>query len=112
MTGLGSGFAALSLRNYEKAKVNNPFPDHHYWRALAAICNTPADELTPTHFVVLKGMIENYEGKFIRFFGGAAVAALRVACVELPGRARNGGVAAKGVGGLVDVMRRDRKIAL
>ena len=115
MTGLAAGFGALALRNYEKSKLPNPFPDYHYWMALARICNTPTNEITQTHFVVLKGMIENYEDKFIKAYGGAAVAALRVALVELPNRLpenMRGGVAVKGVQALVEVMKKTLRLVL
>ncbi|KAL9101704.1 MAG: hypothetical protein Q9163_003069 [Psora crenata] len=111
MTGLAAGFAALSLRNYEKSRLTNPFPDYHYWQAMAGIANVPSAELTQTHFVVLKGMIENYETKFIGFYGGAAVAALRHVLVELPTRA-SAGVASKSLAGLVDVLKKDKKLTL
>ncbi|KAL9131156.1 MAG: hypothetical protein Q9217_000857, partial [Psora testacea] len=100
MTGLGSGFAALSHRKYEKSKLQNLHPDYHYWQAPARIANIPIEEITQTHFVFLKGMVENYEGKFIGFYGGAAVAALRVCVVELPARLpqeKRGGLRSRGL---------------
>ena len=115
MTGLAAGFAALSLRNYEKARYTNPYPEFNYWQAMAKIANTPAQELTQTHFVVLKGMIEHYEGKFIGFYGNAAVAAMRFVLVDLPNRlpeSQRGGVAVKGVQALVEVLKRDSKLVL
>lgn len=111
MTGLGAGYAAISLRNYEKAQAKNPYPDHHYWQALAKNTNVPPTEITQTHFVVLKGMIQGYEAKFLHFFGDAAVAALRHALVELPKRSPPS-VAAKALAGLVDVLKRDQKLTL
>ena len=114
MSGLGAGFASLSLRNYETARtLRNPFPDYHYWQALARIANVPPGELTQTHFVLLKAMVEGYEERFVRFYGGAAVAALRFVLVELPGRVPGGGgTAAKSLGGLVEVLRKDKKLVL
>ena len=111
MTGLGAGFAALSLRNYEKAKVENPFPDRHYWEALARMLNVPPSEITQTHFVLLKAMIEGYETKFINFYGGAALAALSEALVELPARCPPS-VTSKSLAGLIDVLRREKKLCL
>lgn len=111
MTGLGAGFAAISLRNYEKARAENPFPDYHYWKALAAISNVPPQEITQTHYVILKAMIEGYETKFIGFFGAAAVAALRHALIDLP-RMGPPSVAAKSLAGLADVLRMEKKLAL
>ena len=111
MTGLGAGFAALSLRNYEKAKAENPFPESHYWEAVAKITHVPPAEITQTHFVLLKALIENYETKFIGFYGGAAVAALREALIELPARCPRS-VASKSLAGLKDVLAREKKLFL
>ena len=111
MTGLGAGFAGISLKNYEKARPQNPYPDQHYWTSLARIVNVPPQEVTQTHFVVLKGMIENFESKFLHFFGDAAIAALRLSLIELPKRSPPS-VAAKSLAGLVDVLKRDKKLIL
>ena len=111
MTGLGAGYAALSLRNYEKARNKNPYPDCHYWQALARLTNVPPNEISQTHFVVLKGMIQGYEAKFIHFFGDAAIAVLRYALIEVPKRSPPS-VAAKALAGVVDVLKRDQKLIL
>lgn len=111
MIGLGAGFAGISLKNYEKARAQNPYPDKHYWTSLASITNVPPQEITQTHFVVVKGMIENFESKFLHFFGDAAIAALRLALIELPRRSPPS-VAAKSLAGLVDVLKRDKKLIL
>ena len=111
MTGLGAGFAGISLKNYEKARAQNPYPDRHYWTSLARITNIPPQEITQTHFVVLKGMIENFEAKFLQFFGDTAIAALKLVLIELPKRSPPS-VAAKSLAGLVDVLQRDKKLIL
>ena len=111
MTGLGAGYAALSLRNYEKVDRINPFPEYHYWQALSRITSIPPNQITQTHFVVLKGMIGGYEEKFLQFYGDAAVIALRHALVELPKRSPPS-VASKALAGLADVLRKDRKLIL
>ena len=111
MTGLGAGFAALSLRNYEKTKVENPFPDRHYWDVLARVSRLPVGQMTQTHLVLLKALIENYETRFIGFYGGAAVAALRCVLVELPKKCPSS-AASKSLAGLADVLRRDKKLLL
>ncbi|KAK3501302.1 GLE1-like protein-domain-containing protein [Neurospora crassa] len=87
MTGLGAGFAAISLRNFASSKKQNPYPPRHYWAAMAKIVNTPSGEISNTQCVVLKAMIQNYEEKFIHAYGTAALAALRTALVEFPARA-------------------------
>ncbi|MCJ1364614.1 hypothetical protein MMC16_003727 [Acarospora aff. strigata] len=112
MTGLGAGFAALALRNFEKSRLESPFPNVHYWQALAAIVNVPPNEVSQTHFIVLKAMIENYEARFLEFYGDAAKVALRKALVEFPRQASNGSVAASAVAVLPDVLRRDKKFTL
>jgi nucleoporin GLE1 len=112
MTGLGAGFAAIALRNYEKARTDNPYPNTKYWQSLAYIINTPAAEVTTTHFVVLKAMIENYETKFIDFFGNAALAVLRKALIDFPAVAVQQGMAAKALTMLVEVLRKDKKLVL
>lgn len=111
MTGLGAGFAGISLRNYEKAVAKNPYPDYHYWQCLARVTNVPPNQITQTHFVVLKAMIEGYEGRFLQFYGDAAMAALRHALIELPKRSPQS-VAAKTLAGLVDVQRRELRLLL
>ena len=111
MIGLGAGFAGISLKNYEKARAQNAFPDRHYWTSFARIANVPPQEITQTHFVVLKAMIENFETKFLHFFGDAAIAALRLALIELPRRSP-ASVAAKSLAGLVDILKRDKKLTL
>lgn len=112
MTGLGAGYAALSLRNYEKARLENPLPNWNYWRSMAAIVNVPSREATQTHFIVLKAMVENYETRFLEFYGDAALAALRKALIEFPRDVLDKSVAAKAVAVLPDVLRRDNKLTL
>lgn len=112
MTGLGAGFAALALRNYEKARMENPYPNTKYWQSLSYIINTPPTEVTTTHFVILKAMIEHYESKFLDIFGDAAVFALRKALVDFPERATRQGMAAKALSTLVEVLRKEKKLIL
>lgn len=114
LTGLSAGFAAIGLRNYSKATtMRNPFPDDRYWACMARIANTPPDRLTESHFVVVKGLVECFAGKFVGFYGGAAVAALRLVLVELPKRAPGeGGVAGRSLKGLVDVLRKEVGLVL
>jgi nucleoporin GLE1 len=84
MTGLGAGFAAISLRNFSKSRLRNPFPPKEYWESLANIVNVPPTEVQQTHLIVLKSMVENAAERFILFFDAAAVAALRHALVSFP----------------------------
>jgi hypothetical protein len=43
-----------------------------------------AEEVQLTHLMVLRSMLKNAVGRFILFFDGAAIAALRHALVEFP----------------------------
>lgn len=111
MTGLGAGFAALSLRNYENAVATNPFPPDNYWKALARITNVPPKEISQTHFIVLKGLIETSEERFLQFYGDSAIIALRHALVEVPRRSPPS-VALKQLSGLIDVIKKKLKLDL
>ena len=114
MTGLGAGFAALSTRNYAKTELKNPFPNYKYWQSLSYIMNTPQNNVTETHLVVLKAMIENNESRILEIFGSSGKVVLRQALVEFPKRnpRLERSVAAVALGGLVDVLRKDKKIYL
>jgi len=112
MTGLGAGFAAIALRNFEKSRLENPYPNVRYWQSLASIVNVPPQEATQTHFIVLKAMIENYETRFLEFYGDAAKIALKKALIDFPKRATDKSVAASAVAVLPDVLRRDKKLTL
>jgi len=111
MTGLAAGFAALSLRNYENAVAMNPFPPDNYWRALARISNVQPNQISQTHFIVLKGLIEESEERFLQFYGDAAITALRHALIALPKRSPPS-VASKQLAGLVDMLKRKLKLNL
>ena len=111
MTGLGAGFAALSLRNYEKSKLTNPYPAVNYWRSFSYIVNIPSSERSGTHCVVLKAMIENYEERFMMFYGDAALVALRYASLEYP-QGMKEGMGQRALAGLADTMRKEKKIRL
>ncbi|CAI4213774.1 unnamed protein product [Parascedosporium putredinis] len=84
MSGLGAGFAAISLRDFSKANKANPYPSSNYWRAISGIVNTQPAEISDTQYIVLKAMIDGHEQRFIQFFGNAAIAALQVALMEFP----------------------------
>lgn len=112
MTGLGAGFAAISLRNYSKSKMQNPYPHYNFWTVLARIVDVPPSQLTSTHFTVLKAMIENNEFRILDFFGGAGKMALRKALIELPQQSGMNSVAAKAVAILPDILRKEKKLYL
>lgn len=115
MTGLGAGFAALTLRDFSKARATNPLPNWHYWRALSTIVNAPAQELTQTHFLLLKAMLDNYVPRFIQFYGQPALVALRKALVDFPAHAAESGKdgpALNALRTLRDTLRRDLHLVL
>lgn len=111
MTGLAAGFAALTLRDFSKSRNANPMPNTYYWKAMSCIVNTPPQQVQPTHFVVLKALIDGSVPRFIGFYGAAAHAALRFALVEFPAGAPQS-VAASQVQLLPEVLKRDLKITL
>lgn len=84
MTGLGAGFAAVTLRDFSKSKNENPAPNRLFWEAMARILNTPQADVMCTQFVLLKAMLENSIARFIGFYGQAGIAAIRKALVEFP----------------------------
>ncbi|KAK4177635.1 putative nucleoporin GLE1 [Triangularia setosa] len=112
MTGLGAGFAAISLRKFAASKKQNPYPARHYWTAMARIVNTPAVEISNTQCIVLKAMIENYEGKFIDAYGSAAIVALRTALVEFPARAPTKGAAVNSLEVLATLLKKNTGLTL
>lgn len=114
MAGLGAGYAAISLRNYEKAAHQNPFPATNYWIAFANILNVPQGQRTDTHALVLKAMIEGYEERFLLFYGDAARCALGMAIREFPrGYAgKDGAVGMKSLELMGDLVLRERKIRI
>jgi len=87
MTGLAAGYAGLTLRDYSKAKLTNPYPAYHFWQAVAAITNVPPQLVQPTHCIVLKALVEGNERRIVDLFGDMGVALLRHAVGEFPERA-------------------------
>ena len=84
MSGLGAGFAAITLRDFSKSKNANPAPNRIWWESLARILNTPKQDVQPTHFLVLKAMISQSVPRIILTFGGAGIAVLRQALIYFP----------------------------
>lgn len=78
ITGLGAGYAALTLRDFSKSQGKNPMPVSMLWGTMASIINTPPNQVTDEHFTVLKGLFHpDYVRKFVRFYGDMAIAILR-----------------------------------
>ncbi|KAG6115157.1 hypothetical protein E4U13_002982 [Claviceps humidiphila] len=112
MAGLGAGFASIALRDFSRVSKSNPYPPVHYWRAFANIVNCPASEVSDTQMIVLRAMIDGHEQRFLNFFGNAALAALRLALVEMPKKAPAGSSAAGSLIALADILRSQRGLAL
>ncbi|MBE7181020.1 MAG: hypothetical protein INR71_07400 [Terriglobus roseus] len=111
MTGLGAGFAAITLRNFSKSAAKNPMPVSLLWRSLATIVNTPAGHATETHYLVLKALLDPvYVQKLIRFYGDVGLALLRKAVLDFP--ARSNSVAANAVKVLPDLYKRQIDLVL
>ncbi|KAI9691760.1 MAG: hypothetical protein M1822_007832 [Bathelium mastoideum] len=111
MTGLGAGYASLSLRDFSKSQRQNPYPAYHFWRALARILNTPPAEVTTTHVVILRGMLENYIPRFVRFYGHPAYVAVKKALIQFPTYAPPG-PAVSSLQVLRDILKRDEHITI
>lgn len=86
MTGFGAGYAAICLRDFSRTARPHPYAVSYYWMAFASIVSTPAEKVTKTQCFVLKAMIDDYEEKFLRFYGAAALAALQIATIHFPAR--------------------------
>ncbi|PQE19377.1 Nucleoporin GLE1 protein [Rutstroemia sp. NJR-2017a BBW] len=113
MVGLAAGYAALSLRNFSRVRLTNPWPPYHYWTTMASIVSTPTEEASSTQYTVLRYLIENNEQRFLDFYGIQAVAALRVALVDFPSRApASAKVAAGSLSVLADRLDRDKGLRL
>ncbi|PNP53479.1 hypothetical protein THARTR1_06173 [Trichoderma harzianum] len=107
MTGLGTGFASISLRDFSKTSKVNPYTPVNYWTALASIVNSAPNETSNTQYVVLRAMIEGHEQRFLNFYGNAAIAALRLALIEFPKRAPANAAAAQSLRAMVELLRTD-----
>ncbi|KAM0335706.1 hypothetical protein ACHAQA_000756 [Verticillium albo-atrum] len=112
MTGLGAGFASISLRDFSKASKKNPYPPSHYWTAMAMIVNSPPPLISNTQYTVLKAMIDGHETRFLQFYGNAAIEALRTALVEFPKKAPASSHTAQALQVLGQVLQRDSGLAL
>ena len=112
MTGMGAGYASISLRDFSKASMRNPWPPTNYWQTMASITSTPPEQMSSTQFIVLKAMIENYEQRFLSFFGSCAKAALKVAVVEFPAKSTETNAAVSSLKVLADKWRRDTGLDL
>jgi len=111
MAGLGAGWASLTLRDFSRVEIRNPLPAWHYWAALACILNVPPEQRTQTHFVVLKGLVEEYVPVFVKFYGQAACVVLRKALAEYPANGPKG-PASEGLKVLRETVKQKYKLTL
>jgi nucleoporin GLE1 len=116
MKGIGAGWASLTLRNFTRARISsglqNPLPAWHFWRSISCIVNTPPDQATATHFIVLKAMLHNdYVKSFVAFYGQAAAIALRKAVVEFPASVEKS-EASQAVAVLRDTLKKELQLEL
>ncbi|KAL9086128.1 MAG: hypothetical protein Q9159_004308 [Coniocarpon cinnabarinum] len=111
MLGLGAGYASIALRDFSRAPMPNPYPPINYWRAIARIVNTPAHDITQSHLIVLKALIERSVERFAKFFRKAAQVALRNALIDFPKKAPEG-PAKVGLTTLPDVLNKKHGIRL
>ena len=84
MTGLAAGYAAVSLRDFSKSSLKNPWVPTHYWSTMASIVATPPNERSTTQYLVLRALIDGFEQPFLKFYGTTALAALKVALIAFP----------------------------
>ncbi|KAL8766564.1 MAG: hypothetical protein Q9209_006707 [Squamulea sp. 1 TL-2023] len=112
MTGLGAGYAAISLRNFENSRMSNPYPPYHYWQTLVGILNVPKGQVTDTHLVLLRALLANSESRFFIAYGESAKQLLQYALKDYPQRAPNGSTAASLLSNLGNTMKKDKKLYL
>ncbi|KAL8727813.1 MAG: hypothetical protein Q9166_005805 [cf. Caloplaca sp. 2 TL-2023] len=112
MTGLGAGYAAISLRNFETSRMSNPYPPYHFWQTLTGILNVPAGHVTDTHFVLVRALLANSEGRFLQQYGDAAMRLMQIAVKEYPKRASKDSVAASLLSNLGNTMKKDKWLYL
>jgi nucleoporin GLE1 len=89
--GASVGWAALTLRDFSRVKSErSALPAWRFWRSVAALADVPAARLQRSHAVALRALVDQYAHLFVKFYGRAAVAALRKAVVDVPASAPPG----------------------
>jgi nucleoporin GLE1 len=112
MTGLGAGFAALTLRNFGKTTRQNPFPNTLFWQAMHRIVTLPATELQDTHYYLLNALLRNSAERIVGFFGHIGLAAIRIAIVDLPNDAPKQSTAINTLRLLRELYRQEKSILI
>ena len=108
MTGMAAGWASITLRDYNKSRLENPVPSWYFWQSAALIMNVPKNEVTNTHYIVLKALIEHNEARIIKLFGNYGKMILKQAVIAYPDNAYTGStVSAQALRLLGDVWEKD-----
>ncbi|KAJ9294299.1 hypothetical protein DTO271G3_6874 [Paecilomyces variotii] len=112
MTGLGAGFAALTLRNFGKTPRKNPFPNTIFWHIMHKILTIPPEEIQETHLILLTAMLRSSADRIVGFFGHVGLALLRTAIVDLPSKVPKQSMALNGLKLLRELYLRERHILI
>lgn len=112
MTGLGAGFAAISLRNFGKSPRQNPYPCTHFWKALVNIITVPPEEVQPSHLLVLYTLLRYSGERVVMFFGDMGILILRRALIEFPASLKGKPVSTGPVELLREIYFRDHNVVL
>ncbi|KAK3110696.1 hypothetical protein LTR53_014747 [Teratosphaeriaceae sp. CCFEE 6253] len=86
VTGLSAGFAAITLRDFSRARMRNPAPNRLWWECMARILNLPAGGTQVTHYIIVKACIADFVPRILQLFGGAGRALIGKAVKEFPGK--------------------------
>ena len=86
LSGLGAGYTSISLRNFSRSKMINPYPPRLFWTALTGLLTTPAPNIEVGHVALVKAMLETGYERIMLFWGNAGVALLREAGIHWPAR--------------------------
>lgn len=112
MTGLGAGYAAISLRNFGKSSRQNPYPSSHFWKAMVNILSVPPDEVQSSHLLVLYTLLRYSGERVAMFFGDMGILLLRRAMIDFPASVKDKQVSTGPVELLREIYFRDHNIVL
>jgi nucleoporin GLE1 len=112
MTALGSGYAAITLRNFGKTARKNPFPNTMFWDSITKILAIPPSELQETQIILLGSLLRSSPERILGFFGQIGLVLMRKALVELPASVPRQTVAVIQLTALKETLRREKNILL
>ncbi|KAL2006101.1 hypothetical protein VTN00DRAFT_9755 [Thermoascus crustaceus] len=110
MTGLGAGFAAITLRNFGKTTRKNPCPNTLFWHSMYMILSIPPEDIQETHLWLLAAMLRYSPDKIANFFGHFGIALMRRAIVDLPNSLPKQSIAAETLKFLRELYKREKNI--